>query len=222
MDPNQPAPQQAQQNQGDPALILQAQIAHLQNQLTAQQDHLNQQDAQLQAVQGPHIKPNCPKPYSGKKTKSFETWIFQVEQFLTLSNVPLQNHIQITASFLEDKAGNWWRSYYRSKDWTNAPPTWAEFLTAACKNFIPVDNLVGAYDCLQCLSQRTSVATYNHEFQALMLELPDMDYATCMNYYEKGLKDHICPFVVMQCPTTLEDAESITACIDATSYKSPS
>ena len=55
-----------------------------------------------------------------------------------------------------------------------------------------------------------------------MLELPDMDYATRMNYYEKGLKDHICPFVVMQCPTTLEDAESIAARIDATSYKSPS
>ena len=42
-----------------------------------------------------------------------------------------------------------------------------------------------------------------------MLELPDMDPTTKMNYYMKGLKENICPFIAMQTPATLAAAETI-------------
>ena len=42
-----------------------------------------------------------------------------------------------------------------------------------------------------------------------MLELPDMDAATRMNYYIKGLKENIRPFVTMMSPGNIATAESI-------------
>jgi hypothetical protein len=42
-----------------------------------------------------------------------------------------------------------------------------------------------------------------------MLELPNMDAATKMNYYLKGLKENIHPFIAMQNPTDVTAAEVI-------------
>ena len=52
-----------------------------------------------------------------------------------------------------------------------------------------------------------------------MLELPDMDQATRMNYYLRGLKDTIQPFVAMQQPATLTAAETIAERVDAVTFK---
>ena len=60
---------------------------------------------------------------------------------------------------------------------------------------------------------------YNHEFRAVMLELPDMDQATRMNYYLRGLKDNLCPFVTMQQPANLVAAETIAERVDAVTFK---
>jgi hypothetical protein len=64
-----------------------------------------------------------------------------------------------------------------------------------------------------------SVNMYNHEFRAIMLELPDMDPATCMHYYLKGLKEGIRPFVAMQQPANLATAEAIAERVDAVTFK---
>jgi hypothetical protein len=82
-----------------------------------------------------------------------------------------------------------------------------------------VNTSINAYDRLQRLSQRTSVFTYNHDFRALMLELPDMDQATHLHYYIKGLKDSIRPFVAMQQPETTAAAENIAERVDASMFK---
>jgi hypothetical protein len=52
-----------------------------------------------------------------------------------------------------------------------------------------------------------------------MLELPNMDQATHMNYYLRGLKDNLCPFVTMQQPATVAAAENITEQVDAVTFK---
>jgi len=84
---------------------------------------------------------------------------------------------------------------------------------------VPVNTSISAYDHLQHLSQKASVNAYNHEFRAIMLELPDMDQATRMNYYMKGLKESIRPFVAMQTPADLTAAETIAERVDAVTYK---
>ena len=52
-----------------------------------------------------------------------------------------------------------------------------------------------------------------------MLELPDMDPATRMNYYLRGLKDNLRPFVAMQQPANLTAAENLAERVDAVTFK---
>ena len=174
---------------------LRAQIAVLTNMVQAQAPAQAQNPV---APVAPRIKPERPPPYTGRKSESLEAWIFQMQQFCTLAPVPEADRIPFAATFFKDQAALWWRHYHQGINWTNAAPDWNEFLTALRDHFIPVNTSINAYDRLQRLSQKASVNAYNHEFRALMLELPDMDDATRMNYYQRGLKESIRPFVAMQ------------------------
>src|SRR5215217_5879729 len=142
-----------------------------------------------------------------------------MQQFCTLAPVPEADRIQFAATFFKDQAALWWRSYHQSIDWQAAAPDWNDFLAALRQQFVPVNTSISAYDRLQRLSQKASVNSYNHEFRAIMLELPDMDAATRMNYYLRGLKDNLRPFVAMQQPANLAAAETIAERVDAITFK---
>ena len=142
-----------------------------------------------------------------------------MQQFCTLAPVPNDDCIAFAATFFKDQAALWWRAYHQTQNWEAAPPTWAAFLATLRQQFTPVNTSISAYDHLQRLSQKASVNAYNHEFRAIMLELPDMDPATRMNYYMKGLKENIRPFVAMQTPADLATAEIIAERVDAVTYK---
>jgi hypothetical protein len=169
--------------------------------------------------QVPRIKPDRPSPFHGKKSESLEAWIFQMQQYCELAPVPDDDRIRFAATFLKDQAALWWRSYYQTINWQAAAPNWDGFVTALRQQFIPVNTTISAYDRLQRLSQKTSVNVYNHEFRAIMLELPDMDQATRMHYYLEGLKDNLRPFVAMQQPADLAAAETIAERVDAVTFK---
>ena len=188
-----------------------------QNNLIAQ--HNTQIGAIPRAAPAPRVKPDRPPPFTGRRSESLEAWIFQMQQFCDLAPVPEDDRIAFAATFFKDQAALWWRSYYQTQDWTNAIPTWDAFLTSLRQQFIPVNTSISAYDRLQRLSQKTSVNAYNHEFRAIMLELPDMDSSTRMNYYMRGLKETIRPFVAMQTPADLTTAETIAERVDAVTYK---
>lgn len=208
---------------------LQDQMRILQDELQRQQHTIAQQQAQLLAAepQAPpvqpqaaaRIKPDRPSPFSGKKFESLEAWIFQMQQYCELAPVPEGDRIRFAATFFKDQAALWWRSYFQSINWQLAAPNWDGFVIALRQQFIPVNTTISAYDRLQRLSQKTSVNLYNHEFRAVMLELPDMDQATRMNYYLRGLKDNLRPFVAMQQPADLAAAEAIAERVDAVTFK---
>ena len=217
----------AQQQQNDPLLIMQAELTALRQQLVNQNIELQQHRDQIAAIQvpqvqaqaPPRIKPDRPPPFSGRKIESLEAWIFQMQQFCILAPIPEAGRIQFAATFLKDQAALWWRSYYQTIDWQNAAPNWNRFLVAFRQQFVPVNTAISAYDRLQHLSQKASVNAYNHEFRAIMLELPDMDQATRMNYYLRGLKDNLRPFVAMQQPANLAAAETIVEQVHAVTFK---
>jgi hypothetical protein len=211
--------QQQQQPPNDPILILQAELAHLRQQLQNQGQVIQQHQAQIAAPAPPRIKPDRPPPFHGKKSESLEAWVFQMQQFCNLAPIPEADRIQFAATFFKDQAALWWRSYYQSIDWQNAAPDWQGFLGALRQQFVPVNTSISAYDRLRRLSQKASVNAYNHEFRAVMLELPDMDQATRMHYYLQGLKDNLRPFVAMQQPATLTAAETIAERVDAVTFR---
>jgi hypothetical protein len=199
---------------------LLAMIQNLQGQLNQAHAGPAPPQAQIPAPpQAPRIKPDRPSPFSGKKSESLEAWIFQMQQYCELAPVPEDDRIRFAATFLKDQAALWWRSYYQTIDWQNVAPNWDGFVAALRQQFVPVNTTVSAYDRLQRLAQRTSVNAYNHEFRSIMLELPDMDPATRMNYYLRGLKDNLRPFVAMQQPVDLATAETIAERVDAVTFK---
>jgi hypothetical protein len=142
-----------------------------------------------------------------------------MQQFCTLAPVPDDQRVTFAATFFKDQAALWWRSYFPTQDWEAHPPTWDAFLVAMRGQFTPVNTSISAYDRLQRLSQKASVNAYNHQFREVMLELPDMDAATKMNYYLKGLKENIRPFVAMQNPADVTAAEVIAERVDSVTYK---
>ena len=198
---------------------LRNQIAQLQTQVQNQRNPMAQNPVIQNVIPAPRIKPDRPAPFTGKKSESLEAWIFQMQQFCEIAPVPEEDRIQFATTFFKDQAALWWRHYHQNLNRTLPAPTWEEFLVALRHHFIPVNTSINAYDRLQRLSQRTSVNIYNHEFRAIMLELPDMDDATRMNYYERGLKENIRPFVTMQSPATLAEVETIAERVDATTFK---
>ena len=235
MSQNQQNPQVPQQQVFDPVAAydhLRQQLQQLQDVLANQNNVINQQNATIAqqnqqignfptAPAGPRIKPDRPPPFAGKKTEVLEAWIFQMQQFCDLAPVPAADRITFAATFFKEQAALWWRSYHQTQDWQNAAPNWDAFLAALRLQFTPVNTSISAYDRLRRLVQKVSVTTYNHEFRAIMLELPDMDQATRMNYYMSGLKDNVRPFVAMQTPATLAAAEIIAERVDAVTYKPP-
>lgn len=140
-----------------------------------------------------------------------------MEQYCRLLLVPEAQWIPFASTFMKDNAALWWRSF--SKSMTGQEQTWEEFVTALTRQYVPVNNTINAYDRLRRF-QRTSVQQYSHEFRALMLELPDMDPTTRLNYYTQGLKEHIRPLVAIQQPTTIEEAEAVAERIDSVTFRS--
>ena len=201
---------------------MRQQIANLTAQVNQPQPANPQQGALPPPVQLvapiPRVKPERPQAFTGKKSENLESWIFQVQQFFDLSQVPNEDRIQLAASWFKDHAAIWWQEYHQNINWTLQPPTWEEFLQAIRAYFVPVNTSLNAYDRLQRLHQKTSVHHYNHEFRMLMLELPQMDAATRLHCYLRGLKDNIRPLVAMQQPANVAAAEAIAERVDASTY----
>ena len=229
------------QNQGDPLVILQAELTALRQRVEAQHNRITQQDQHIQnqddlinqtqqqitaipanpgaLVPTPQrVKYEKPYSYHGKTTENLESWIFKMDEYCELTQIPVNQRVRFAATYLKDQANLWWRAYKTSIDWATAAPTWDQFTATLRRQFIPVNTTISAYDRLQRLSQKTVVNQYNHEFRALMMELPNMDQTTRLDYYIKGLKSNIRPFVTMFQPATLTDAKGIAERVDAATY----
>jgi hypothetical protein len=218
------------QNTPNMAVILQQlrdEIATLQNQVQEQRDQMEAQPLQpLEPQQRVghviNIKPERPPPFCGTKKESLEGWIFQMEQYCHLLPVPVENRIIFSATFFRDNAILWWRAYYRTIVWEGPQaniPDWNEYVTALRQQFVPVNIAVNAYDRLRRLTQRTSVNQYSHDFRSIMLDLPEMDQATRLNFYIQGLKDNICPLVAIQQPADLTTAEAMAERVDSVTFR---
>jgi hypothetical protein len=217
----------AQPPQGDPLVVLQAELAALCQQVQDQQNLIDQNQQQITAIpvapgapiQNPHrVKYEKPHTYHGKTTENLESWIFKMDEYCELTHIQADEQVRFAATYLKDQANLWWRSYKTSINWATNAPTWEQFTDVLKRQFVPVNTTISAYDRLQRLSQKTSVNQYNHEFRALMMELPQMDQTTRLDYYIKGLKSNIRPFVTMFQPTNLMEAETTAERVDAATY----
>ena len=161
------------------------------------------------------LKPSKPETFSGKRYESVDNFVFQLETYFDVLNVTDHfQRIQFTVTLLRQQATDWWRVFAPSR----SLGTWQEFRDAIIAEFKPISSVSIARDKIAVLRQRTSVATYTHEFRAITLEIPNMNEEEKLDRYKRGLKHHVRKELEIREPTSLVEAIRIAERLDAVEY----
>lgn len=164
------------------------------------------------------IKPPKPEPYDGKRDAATVTqWLYQLRQYFAFQQVPAQQEVPLAAMFLKGNAVIWWvEREARVQRGDEAPLNNLQAFGEAIKvQFVPVHGELAARNQLAALRQRTTVASYSEEFLTLVLSVPGMDESEKVDRFTRGLKWQVQKEVVLRDCTTLQQAMSIAAKVDA-------
>lgn len=192
-------------------------LHQLQGQVHAQQNIIDQQNAQLQgahqllqALPGVQIQPQInmpvtgpkiPKPnrYKGERGKPAKIFMQNLETYFTLRPQDFPNpqmRIQYTILLLEDKAAAWGSTVSEKLEnpglnppvWTT---TWNGFKTHFFNTFgDPDEEQTAAYEITRLIQTRDA-ANYAVEFRQLVATLGWTEEGQLRQRYYKGLKDHV-------------------------------
>ena len=144
-----------------------------------------------------NVKPPQIGEFSGQRRKDTLPWLNRARQILLLSSMPLDAvvTIQYVAAHLTGNALKWWETACSNASMDNkAHAGFLHFddLATALNNALgesfPEDK---AFDRIQSLKQRASVADYGSEFQRVISDLPNMDWRTMRLFYVRGLKPNL-------------------------------
>ena len=192
----------------DPMDIIRNQIDQLQQQL----DNLgNQNQGQAPVANPPAIrfKPDQPANYSGNRSESLTSWLFQMERYFQLCEIPGETHVAFASTFLKNHAVIWWQTICEQLENQPEDDHWRLFREGLQAQFEPVNATKTARARLDQLKQKTSVLMYNTEFRQLILQLPNMHEEDRIHAYLKGLKPHVAQQVAMHQPNNLLEAQNL-------------
>ena len=80
------------------------------------------------------VKVEKPENYDGSKGRDLDTWLFQVQEHLQLTVMPVRGHSPYAASLLRGNATLWWRQLCQAN---NRPATWEDFCRLLREQFRP-------------------------------------------------------------------------------------
>ena len=178
---------------------------------------LQQQVGQPHTSRGESYKLPVPSKYDPTGHKSPTAFLFQCEQYFEAARVPVDLHVPIAATLLEEGASLWWRQHKNS--WPMLPPhqriqSWAEFKQGLQRQFTPITEKQVARDKLYTLRQLGSVQSYTALFRQLTFEIDDIGEADKLSCYVRGLKGQIKVQLALRVPNTLEEAMSAAEKVD--------
>ncbi|CAI7797407.1 unnamed protein product [Closterium sp. NIES-53] len=131
------------------------------------------------AVVSARLKAPEPEPFiPGKRHLPVRRWLFQVEEYLSLSHVNRAEWARHAGMMLRGAAATWWQSCHATIS------TWEEFSASLLMNFEPVNAIERARDNLADLRQHRSVAEYINRFRELVLEIPDIPTVEQMDKFK--------------------------------------
>src|SRR3954454_14235083 len=169
------------------------------------------------------MQPNKPAEFGGSKDECIETWLFQVEQYVALTNISHDTRAFFAASFFRGAAALWWRSFASSLRDPDRPDIlvcqWPAFRQACLAQFRPVNAARVAREKLMVLTQSTSVANYAHRFRTLLLNIPDLSEADRLFLFTRGLKRDVAAMVQLSSPTSWETAAITAENIDSVLFE---
>ena len=151
------------------------------------------------------MKVEKPEIYDGAKHRDVDTWLFQVDEHMSLTRVPADSQVGYAASLLRGNAAMWWRELCESG---NRLDDWDEFKRSLCRQF-RIDNLIRrARDDLYALRQREKepVLDFLHKFRQVCIRINDLSEAEKLDKFLRALNANVRMQVELKEPTTFEEA----------------
>jgi len=194
---------------------LQAQLSQAQAKIAEQEDTINkaatsylrlsEQLYQVQAVAGP--KKNKPDKFSGKS--SVKSWVTHMDNYLGESESTKSLHL--AASYLSGTAHEWWIGYSSTEG--KEVQSWCGLKQALLARFDTLNKEKIARDKLARWRQVKDVATFNDDFQRILLDIPNISTEEQIDRYTRGLKPYIwkelCTKDYIELSDAMKDAERV-------------
>jgi len=152
------------------------------------------------------VKVAAPGNFTGAQNINVDTWLFEMNQYLTVCGVLTdEQRIAVASSYLKEAALQWWLGRCRLP---NIPPRdWLSFVAALKERFQPLAASRTARAQLRGLRQAgMTVAEYSYKFNNLIQLITDMSEADQVELFVYGLRNAIAREVDMSDPKTLQDA----------------
>ena len=124
--------------------------------------------------------------YDGSKGCDLDTWLFQVQEHLQLTVIPIRGHVPYAASLLRGNAALWWRELCQAN---NRLATWDDFCRLLHEQFRPENYSCRGRDELAKLKQFNceSVADFVFRFRATCLKIADLSEAEKLDRFVRAL-----------------------------------
>jgi hypothetical protein len=160
------------------------------------------------------VKISSPNNFTGARTVNVESWLFEMNRYLTVCGVIVEHQkISIATSYLKDIALKWWENYSK-RDQPDNPKVvevnWQAFVDAMKERFQPLAASRTARTQLRHLYQgNMSVADYSSKFYSLVQLITDMGEADQVDLFVSSLRSAISREVDMKDPKTLNEAMTL-------------
>jgi hypothetical protein len=164
------------------------------------------------------IRPRQPDKYHGQRDfLLLGNWIFSVDQYFILTDMPAYKQGPFVSTLLRDEALLWYRSSYDC--WDPATPlTWQILRTAMREYFAPPNEDRRLQDEWANLRQHGSVFEYVSVLTTLAMQIPGLSQAQILDKFIRGLKPKTRIEVELRDPQTPDEAYRLADRFDRIVY----
>jgi Retrotransposon gag protein/Zinc knuckle len=163
-------------------------------------------------------RPRQPDKYHGQRDfLLLDNWIFSVEQYFLLTDMPVNKQGPFVSTLLRDEALLWYRSSYEKWD-PKTPLTWKIICTAMRKYFAPPNEDRRLQDEWANLRQHGSVSEYVSVLMALAARIPELSQGQILDKFIRGLKPKTKIEVELRDPKTPDEAYRLADRFDRIVY----
>ena len=165
------------------------------------------------------LRPRQPDKYYGQRDfLLLGNWIFSVDQYFILTDMPAHKQGPFVSTLLRDEALLWYRSSY--EQWNPATPlTWEILRTAMREYFAPPNEDRRLQDEWANLKQHGSVFEYVSVLRVLAMQISGLTQTQILDKFIRGLKSKTKIEVKLRDLRTPDEAYHLTDRFDRIVYE---
>jgi len=172
----------------------------------------------LRAQQSNLAKPRKPDSFSGNQSSKRDArlWLHSMKHYLHQCHTPQNEWVNLTITYLEGDAAQWWDSEIMARGGQVAFMDWAEFESLFLQRFQPIPLGQINYMKIKDWRHTGSLETYVNGFLAMAAAVPYSlfpEEARALTFIH-NLKPELGKLVSSQNPTTIREAISIAQKVD--------